>query len=276
MRTTTRRASVFGATALVVALASGACSEATTDPNSPVAIAFDSLPAPSIVVGDTLRDALTGLVAPLTAQAFNSKGAPIANPNFTYFTRDTTGALRVVDGNLLVAGDTAHDATIPLIASLNGLQLQQKIDIVRRPDSLVQAFDSVPTFTLVVPDDPSNVTPGALTPDTMKVRVVHDSSGVLQPVKSWVVFYDVAYAAPKLADSVRIVAAGTSGTVRSAPPSAVDTTDASGYASRRVRVFAKAGTEVGTRDSVIVNISATYRGVPLAGSPVKVVLRVAR
>ena len=276
MRTTTRRASVFGATALVVALASGACSEATTDPNSPVAIAFDSLPAPSIVVGDTLRDALTGQVAPLTAQAFNSKGAPIANPNFTYFTRDTTGALRVVDGNLLVAGDTAHDATITLIASLNGLQLQQKIDIVRRPDSLVQAFDSVPTFTLVVPDDPSNVTPGALTPDTMKVRVVHDSSVVLQHVKSWVVFYDVAYAAPKLADSVRIVAAGTSGTVRSAPPSAVDTTDASGYASRRVRVFAKAGTEVGTRDSVIVNISATYRGVPLAGSPVKVVLRVAR
>ena len=276
MRTTTRRASVFGATALVVALASGACSEATTDPNSPVAIAFDSLPAPSIVVGDTLRDALTGLVAPLTAQAFNSKGAPIANPTSTYFTRATTGARRVVAGNLLVAGDTAHDATITLIASLNGLQLQQKIDIVRRPDSLVQAFDSVPTFTLVVPDDPSNVTPGALTPDTMKVRVVHDSSGVLQPVKSWVVFYDVAYAAPKLADSVRIVAAGTSGTVRSAPPSAVDTTDASGYASRRVRVFAKAGTEVGTRDSVIVNISATYRGVPLAGSPVKVVLRVAR
>lgn len=272
MKTTTRRAAAFGAAALVVALAGGACSEATTDPNTPVAIAFDSLPAPSIVAGDTLRDALTGQVAPLAARAFNSKGALIANPNFTYFTRDTTGALKVVNGNLLVAGDMAHDATITLVASLNGLQLQQKIDIVPRPDSLAKAADSVPVLTLIAPDDPSNISR-----DSLRVKLLHDSAGAAPvPVRSWVVRYEVVYSATTLADSVRLVASATSGTIKSAPPSTSDTTDASGVASRLVRVFAKSGTATGVTDSVVVRAHATYRGAEVRGSPIRFVLPLGR
>jgi len=269
-----RRLAAFAAVALAAAGAAGACSEATTDPNSPVSISFDS--ALSIVVGDTLRDPETGQVAPLVATAFNGKGDTIPNAPFTFFVRDTTGAFKVV-GDTLIATDAAKPGTYTVFASVNGLQLPRTIQVVQRPDSLAAIFDTpLPTFPLAVPDIPGNVTPGASLGDTLKVRVLHDSSGTWQGVPSWIVKFEIVSAAPQLADSVRLVASATTAPTQTAPESAVDTTDGSGNASRRVRVFAKAGTAAGAEDTVVVRITATYQGKPLRGSPVTAILPLTR
>jgi hypothetical protein len=55
-------------------------------------------------------------------------------------------------------------------------------------------------------------------------------------------------------------------------PSIVDTTDASGIAGRKIRLHPlglTSGTEV---DSIVVNATAKYRGAPVPGSPVRLVL----
>jgi hypothetical protein len=52
-------------------------------------------------------------------------------------------------------------------------------------------------------------------------------------------------------------------------PSAVDTTDASGQASRRIRVRPSAPVTV---DSFVVMASAEYHGVKLRGSPLRFVI----
>jgi hypothetical protein len=256
---TGRRAS-FAAALLAAAAAagSGACSEVTTDPNTPVAIAFDSLPAPSIVIGDTLRNPATGAVIPLAAQAFNSSGNPIEGATFTFFPGDTGGALQVVDGNLLVA-NKPFAGTARIVASLNGLQLTRTIFIVPRPDRIEAATDSVPTLTLEAPDKSSNVT---VTGPSVRVR--HDTSSAnVIGVRSWIVTFAVTDAAASVADSVRLVDdAGARSTV--------DTTDASGIASRRVRVYAKADAADLASDSVAVKVSATYKGSDLVGSPLTI------
>ncbi|HET7457780.1 MAG TPA: hypothetical protein VFJ74_09000 [Gemmatimonadaceae bacterium] len=252
MRARGRVGLIAATSALLVA---AACSDVITDPSTPVAIAFDSLAAPSIVVGDTLRDPITGAVAPLTAQAFNSRGDTISNAPFTFFPRDTGGALQVVGGNLLYAAKL--QATNPgVVASLNGLQLTRTIAIVLRPDALHRTNDSVPTIGLVGTDDVGNVSK-----DSLRVRVVHDTSTADSTVRSWLVFFSVVDSAPAIADSVRLINGQGN-------RSTVDTTDAAGLASRQVRVYAKAGTLVGTTDSVIVQASAKYRGAELRGSPV--------
>jgi hypothetical protein len=260
---TARRRALVVLAAALAAVTAAACTEVTTDPNSPVAIAFDSLPAPSVVAGDTMRDPETGAVVPLAAQAFNSHGDSIHGVTFTFFPRDTGSAIEIVDGNLLV-GKTIRASQAGIVASLNGLQLPQSIYVVPRPDALVQATDSVPALVLIVPDGPSNVSK-----DSLRVRVRHDTTTADTVVRSWIVHFEITDSAKTLADSVRLVNdAGIASTV--------DTTDASGLASRKVRVFAKAGTSTGTTDSVVVFARSSYRGAQLPGSAVRFVLPVVR
>ncbi|HEY5491467.1 MAG TPA: hypothetical protein VIK25_09800, partial [Gemmatimonadaceae bacterium] len=57
----------------------GSCTNVGTAPNAIVSLAFDTLPYPSVVAGDTLRDSL-GRAAPLHALAYNADGNLIANP----------------------------------------------------------------------------------------------------------------------------------------------------------------------------------------------------
>lgn len=268
----TRRLAAFAALALAATGVSGACSEAITDPKTPVAISFDSLPAPSVVEGDTLRDPTTGAIVPLNARAYNSKGDTIANAPFTYFVRDTGNPVTVVDGNYLVAALGRRTTAVTLIASLNGLQLTRTIEVVPRPDAIEQVSTGGPQLTLRTPDDFSNVSDDSLT-----LRVMHDSLGVDSvPVRSWIVRYTVDDSGATLADSVRIVGATTSGTTASAAASPLDTTDASGLASRRVRVFAKANAVAGTFDTVVVSARVTYRGVDVRGSPMRFVVPITR
>ena len=237
------------------AAGAAACHEIGTDPKEAISIAFDSLPSPSIVVGDTLRDDSTGAVAPLSADAFNGNGQRIPGATFTYFPRDTGGALEVVNGNLLVARKP-RDLAATIIASLGNLQVSTQLFVVPRPDSIVPG-DSMKLKAILSPDTSINVT------DAVPVRVTHVQRDTAdQPsggVGHWVVFFRVLRAAPDLADSVWLV--GAANTQRKT----ADTTDASGVtATLRVRVFAKRlsnpNEKTNIADSVVLSATARYRG----------------
>ncbi|MFL5577538.1 MAG: hypothetical protein ACJ79S_16400 [Gemmatimonadaceae bacterium] len=234
-----------------------ACSETGTDPDAPVSIAFDSLPAPAVAAGDTLRDDSTGVVMPLRALAFNGRNQVVPNAPFTYFVRDTGSALRIASGNYVVAGPTSRKDSVGIVATLGVLQLTRGIFVVPKPDTLRAADDSVKTLALG---------DSARTSEEVAARVVHDSLGAdTVPVRGWVVFFSVVSAGTSLADSVRLVdAAG------SAKASA--TSDADGRAAIRVRVFPKkvtrpADTTFVFHDSVVVSAVARYQGkdVPAGG-----------
>ena len=252
--------------ALLVAAAAlvGACSETGTDPSAVVSISFDSLPAPSIVEGDTLRDDSTGLVAALTAVAFNGKGDTIRDAPFRYFVRDTGGALEIDSVRGIVVARKPRASAANFVASLGSLQLPQSLLIVPRPDSLAAA-DSVKTLQLQTPEIPTNLLRN-LTPPC-SVRVLHDSLeagvrvAVNVPVRGWVVFYRVDTAATRVADSVRLVN-------ELGRRQAKDTTNESGHAALQLRVYAKPAPASGAvTDTVVVRAFVRYRGVELRGSP---------
>jgi hypothetical protein len=54
--------------------------------------------------------------------------------------------------------------------------------------------------------------------------------------------------------------------------SLVDTTDASGIAGRKIRLHPGGLSSTTQVDSIIVNATAKFRGVPVSGSPVRLVL----
>jgi len=58
---------------IAVLVAAAACIDLSTDPDEIVAIEFPELPWPSIVAGDTLRDA-SGAVVPLTVRLLGGDG----------------------------------------------------------------------------------------------------------------------------------------------------------------------------------------------------------
>ena len=66
--------------AMVVA---AACSDIPTDPKIPFAIEFNRAPSPSVVLGQDMFDSL-GIVRPLRAIVFNSKGDSIPGAAVTY------------------------------------------------------------------------------------------------------------------------------------------------------------------------------------------------
>jgi hypothetical protein len=259
-----RRALVPALVALATA-AAGACSEVGTDPSAPVAIAFDTLPSLAIVEGDTLRDSL-GMVAPITATAFNSAGDTIRGATFTFLARDTTNALTVdPSGAFVVAGDTSASATnVTLQASLGSLQFTRPLAIVPRPDVL-----TIPTTAI----DPALI----LAPDTAALRaknlsssfsatVLHNATPAV-PVRSWRVNFDVVALDDTLLDSARVVDA--SGAFIGS-----GTTGTDGVATVRLRIYPKNGLPNKLfRDSVIVRVSALYRkDSALAGSPDTIVV----
>ena len=66
-------AAIFAALSIAGAVA---CTDVSGSSSSILSIQFDTLPSPSVVVGDTLRDT-TGAVVHPVVHAFNFKGAEI-------------------------------------------------------------------------------------------------------------------------------------------------------------------------------------------------------
>lgn len=247
---------------LCVVVVASACIDLSTDPDEIVAIEFGELPWPSVVAGDTLRDA-AGVVAPLVARLFDAEGQLVTGGSVEFLARDTT--VTIAGGNLVIGRATA-DGLARLLASGAGLQsIVRQLEVVPRPDSLA-AGGAVDTLRWVVPDAPITNTSG-----TIGVRVLSGSGTAARGVRSWIVRFRLEFRGEAIADgdTTRVFLVNESGR-----PSGTDTTDAQGAASRRLRV--RTGPLIPTtQDSVIVFTEVRHRGSLLLGAPVRLALPIA-
>jgi hypothetical protein len=115
-------------------VAAAACSDLNTSPSHVVSIFVDTLPYPSIVQNDTMRDT-TGRVAPMKASAFNLANDTIISA-VQFYSLDAN-LLRIGLGtNLPVAGDSAP-SVVRVFAQAQSLQIQPfNVNISLRPDTL--------------------------------------------------------------------------------------------------------------------------------------------
>ena len=228
-----------------------ACTDISGNSTSILSITFDSLSAPSVVVGDTLRDTTGAVVRPVV-HAFNFQGEEII-PAPVFFLSPDSG-ITVDSATGIVVGDSLRSTPARIVATVGILQAIQNVDVTLRPD-LAQAVNTLDTLQYSPIDTTLNVSP------QLQVKLTHGLAPNDSVVKSYVVsFAIVAQGDPQLGELVN----------DAGKASVVDTTDASGIAGRKIRlhpVFLKSAV-----DSIVINATAKYRGVQVNGSPVRLVL----
>jgi hypothetical protein len=231
------------------------CGDVSGSSTSVLSIQFDSLAAPSVVVGDTLRDT-TGAVRLPVVRAFNFSGDEIPSPPVWFQSPDSGVSVDSATGTIV--GDSLRSTSARIIATVGNLQAIQRVDVTLRPDTIfaVNGLDSV-TYSLI--DSTKNLS-RALT-----VALKHGVSPNDSVVKSYIVSFSiVSQSDPQLASLVN----------DGGKASIVDTTDTGGMAGRAIRVHPLFLTVPTAEDSVIVNATAKYKGVEVRGSPVRLVLRI--
>lgn len=246
--------------AFVAAAWVGACTEVGTAPDGIVALAFDTLPYPSVVAGDTMRDSM-GRATPFSAVAYNADGGVIANPAVRYLALDT-GVDVGSKGHLIAT--TRTSGTVRVVAVAAALQSLQKTVIVTRPPSRLAVSDaSFDTVKYALPDAASNVS------KAMTVKLTRDSAGTAVGVPGFLVSWLVTFRGQTVPKSDTTIASlwddGSSRRV-----SLLDTTGTDGTAARTLRIRSNALPS--SADSFVVYASTRYRGVPVAGSPAKFVI----
>ncbi len=73
---------------LAVAVGVAVCTPIPNDPNTPFSIQVDTVPAPSVVAGDTMRDT-TGTVQPIRVEVRNIQGHLITTAPVRFISFDT-------------------------------------------------------------------------------------------------------------------------------------------------------------------------------------------
>jgi hypothetical protein len=236
---------------LIAALACGDVSGSST---SVLSIQFDSLAAPSVVVGDTLRDTTGKVIVPVV-HAFNFKGEEILPAPVRFVSPDSGVVVDSLTG--IVVADSLRSTPARIVATVGGLQAIQKVDVTLRPDSL-SAVNGVDSLSYSLLDSTLNVSP------MLTVKLTHGVAPNDSAVKSYIVsFAIVSQSNPQLGQLLD--AAGK--------PSVVAITDATGIAGRAIRLHPLFLSSA-TTDSIIVNATAKYRGTQVKGSPVRLVLKV--
>jgi hypothetical protein len=251
-------------TAIVAMGTLASCRDINTNPTKLAAVSFDTLPFPAVVAGDSLRDTL-GVARPLHGNAFNIQGDSIPGFPIRYRILDTGATVDSITG-YVIGGDSALPTGLRVLTDASGLQSQTMLlYVVRRPDTLVYA-DSIDSLAYSFSDSSVNVS------HQLSVQPLNITNGTTFPVPSWVVSFAIVYhppldpsAAPG-ADTLVAQLVGANGS-----PARSATGDAtSGIAGLGIRIrpqFLKS-----FNDSVVVMATAKYRGVPLRGSPKRLVL----
>jgi hypothetical protein len=254
-----------GATLVVAALA---CGEVPTFPEGVAYISSVILPAPAVAVNDTLRDS-TGKVAPLRLYGISSTGDTVRTITPVFVVTTVPGKTVTLTPTNLVIGDSLR--TVQIVGQV-GSRLQTlavSLDVVRQPDSIAATGSASSRFPSPAAGEVTstvalgvNVTSPPTTTGTTTVQ----RTGV----KSIVVRYAVTRVFPASAsipDTTLVLLDDAGRFQLPTGRASVDTTDASGNASRRIRAI-----PLGF-DSVEVTASANnLRGVPLKGSPIRFVV----
>jgi hypothetical protein len=243
------------AASALLSFAAITCSDISGSSTSVLSIQFDTLAAPSVVVGDTLRDTTGAVILPVV-HAFNFKGEEISPVVVRFQSPDSGIVVDSVTGTIV--GDSLRSTPARIVATVGTLQAIQNLDVTLRPD-LVAALNGRDSLSYSLLDTTLNVTPQPLT-----VKLTHGVAPDDSAVKSYIVsFAIVSQSNPGLTELIN----------DAGKPSLVDTTDTNGVAGRSIRMhplFLTSGTTV---DSIIVNATARYRGAQVSGSPVRLVLK---
>ena len=246
-----RRSPVF--LSAVCCLTAMACTDLSGSSASVLSIQFDSLAAPSVVVGDTLRDTTGAVIFPVV-HAFNFKGEEITSIPVRFQSPDSGVVVDSITG--VVFGDSLRSTPARIVATVGTLQAIQRVDVTLRPDLMV-AVKGRDTLSYSLIDTTVNIS------HSLTVKLTHGIAPDDSAVKSYIVsFAIVSQTDPNLATLIN----------DAGKPSVVDTTDVSGVAGRAIRLhplFLTSGTTV---DSIFVNATARFKGVPVSGSPVQLVL----
>ncbi len=227
-----------------------ACTDIPTASDNILSFSIDPLPSPSVVVGDTLRDSL-GVVKPITVTAFNFQGDTVRSPRlrFLSFSR----GIKVDSLTGIVTGDSARTGA-QIIAAVGSIQSFITIGVALKPDTMI-ASNARDSLGYSLTDTTLNTSPA------LGVKLLHGKE-----TDSAVVGYRVSFriVSPTGTLAQLVNDRGVAGTT-------ADTTDASGIASRRIKLNVAQLTSA--TDSVVVMASASYRGAAVRGSPVRLVLK---
>lgn len=218
------------------------------------------LPSPGVVAGDTLRDS-TGRAAPLRVVAFGvgGEGDTITKVVPTYLVLDP-GAHVTPAG--YVIGDSVRSSPVRILATVGTLQTSAvSLSVTPLPDSLgPTGATTIAAITFTATDTTArSVALGATVLATGLVPAA--------PVQAVIVRYTIVSAPPGFNNAVTGILLGASGV-----PTTADTTDANGQVSPGIRLRPAALAAPAAPDSFVVTASASYRGVPLRGSPLRFVV----
>jgi hypothetical protein len=247
------RAGLLGCGVIAIA-AAYACTHITDSSTAVLSIEFDSLPAPGVVLGDSLRDT-TGAVVHPVVRAFNFRGGEIAQAPVWFQSADSGVSVDSASG--IIVGDSLISNPARIVATVGQLQAIQRVDVTLRPD-LIQAQNGEDTLKYSFADTTKDISA------ELQVKLTHGIAPNDSLVKSWIVSFTIVYQPdPQLTELVN----------DAGKPSAVDTTSTSGIAGRKIRLHPRFLASTTTVDSVVINATARYRGVPVNGSPVRLILR---
>lgn len=258
---------------LIAGTVAASCADVTTSSSVPGSIEFVGFPAPALVVGDTLRD-VNGIAVPITAVVRNQQGDILTDAvvRYTYVDapRDTAILVDSVRGFVFASKALKTTATLARIAAKVGANLQvlRSVLVTTRPDSadrLDGAF--IDTLRVATPDTARGNTS---VPLTVTVRHVQGTPDTVSKVPNWLVKYEVVRPANPTNDSTKSAFLVND----QHRLSNIDTTDATGMAARLVRVRAALFPTGSALDTVVVRATVSYRGKPVRGAPLDIVVLV--
>ncbi len=258
-------------TSVAAALVAAACADVSAGPETPASIELSDLPYPSVVVGDTLRDA-NGVVARVRAIVRNNRGDSIGSTGTRYLYADYNrdSALFVDSTSGLVVARKAATATARIAARVStSLQVLHDLFVTVRPDSM-QVVRNTAVLTTVFPDT-GRARATSNTTENLSVKVLNYQATTVAGVNGWLVRFQLIRPANPTNDttlSAWLVNDNGSASV-------IDTTDAAGLAGRKVRIRANLFPAAG-QDSVVVRAFVTYKGQPIALSGGDIVSTVKR
>jgi len=231
-------------------------------PKGPASISSILLPSPSVVAGDSMRDS-TGAVAPLRLIAFDANDVPLLGITSQFFITDSFAAARITTSNIVIG---EKQGTIHVVGQIGGVQSAPVLIPVTVAPTLMALAGKIDTLVVPFAGDTTSASTGS---ETMSVtlRGAGDTASL-----GFVVKFQLASAPPTIQSPIPGVFVSENGT----NVSPVDTTDAAG-ASRKLVVrswlLADKALQAGTKvDSAVVVVSTSYKGRPVLGSPLRLVI----
>lgn len=227
-----------------------ACTDIPTDNKQILSFSVNPLPSPSVAVGDSLRDSL-GVVRPISITAFDFQGDTAVPPTIRFFAGGR--GIKVDSLTGVVTADSVQTAA-RIIVAVGSIQAPVTIGVALKPDTIF-ALNGRDSVAYSITDTTQNVS------NALSVKILHGKTAD-SAVVGWRVSFRIGSPSGTIARLVN---------GQNAVGTTSDTTDVSGAASRRIKLNVAQLTAVS--DSVVVFASASYRGVAIRGSPVRLVLK---